>query len=139
MADYKENVLKLRQEVQEAVALGTINTELYAQQVTQLLNATESVKQKAQAELDRLSGLLGECRGTIKAADQMASLLIETVAAYNRQERKRLEEEQRVAAERSEREKGSTRPPEPSAVPPEAPSEPPEPSKPEKGRRGRRA
>ena len=26
MADYKENVLKLRQEVQEAVALGTINS-----------------------------------------------------------------------------------------------------------------
>ena len=137
MADYKENVLKLRQEVQEAISLGTINTELYAQQVTQLLNATETVKQKAQAELDRLNGLIGECRGTIKASEQMASLLIETVAAYNRQERKRLEEEQRTAEERAEREKGATSPPEA----PEAPAEtPPEPSpKPEKGKRGRRA
>jgi hypothetical protein len=128
MADYKENVLKLRQEVQEAISLGTINTELYAQQVTQLLNATESVKQKAQAELERLNGLLGECRGSIKASEQMANLLIETVAAYNRQEHKRLEEEQRVAAEQAERA---------AAAPPT--EDVSEGSKLERGKRGKRA
>jgi len=142
LADYKDNVLKLRQEVQEAVTLGTINTELYGQQMIQLLNSCEGVKQKAQAEIERLSGQIGECRGTVKAAEMMAGLLIETVAAYNRQEHKRIEEERRVAAERLERAASA-----PQSGEPETPSLTEEeeetserPTKPpEKGKRGKRA
>lgn len=100
MADYNEMLLKLRNEVATAISLGTINTELYAQQMIQLLNSIQTQKQKAQAELERIQGQIGECKGRMSQCDLMAGLVVEIVAAYNRAEQKRLEEERRFTAER---------------------------------------
>lgn len=102
--NYQENLLRLRSEVQKAVSLGTINAELYAQQVIQVLNATESLKQKAQSEIETLKSQIGQCEGKIRAANEFAALLINVVEAYNRQEIKRLEELKRVEQEKLERE-----------------------------------
>ena len=101
--DHKELLIRLRAEIATSAQLGAINNDLYAQQMTQLLNACEAQRATAQGELEMLQVRLGEQRGKIAAASAQASLIIEIVAAYNRQEGKRLDEEKRIAEEHKER------------------------------------
>lgn len=104
MADYNEMLAKLRNEVATAVTLGIVNTELYGQQMLQLLNAIHTQKTKAQSELERLQGQIGECKGRMTQCDLLAGLVVEIIAGYNRAEQRRLEEETRFAEERREKE-----------------------------------
>jgi len=101
--DFNELLLNLRREFGQAQMLGINNAELYQQQMTQVLMAASNVKMKAQSEIERLQGLIGECRGQIKAAEMFGGLIVETAAAYNRQTLKQQEAEKAQEAEKQER------------------------------------
>lgn len=131
MADYNDRLGRLRVELGEAVALKTVSPEVFAQQMIQLLNGCESIKQKAAQEVEQLREKLGACRGQAQAAELMQDLVVNILAAFNRQERRRLEEEARQAGERAEREAFKRRTQEeaslaspPASAPPAPPGRP---------------
>ena len=107
MRSHKDRLVRLREEMRDAMDMGIVDNKLWEQQMTQLLNSCESIKQKSQAEVGRLTELIGLCRGEQRAADKMADMLINTVAAYNSQNRKMQEEERRQDKERTERERAT--------------------------------
>jgi hypothetical protein len=104
VSDFNSLLVNLREEFVKAQGLGIVSFELYQQQVTQLLMSCNNIKLKAQSEMERLQSLIGECKGQIKAAEMMGSMLVETVAAYNRQTVKQQEAEAAQEIERLERE-----------------------------------
>jgi hypothetical protein len=102
--DFNGLLVNLREEFVKAQTLGIVSLELYQQQVTQLLMSCNNIKLKAHSEMERLQSLIGECKGQIKAAEMMGSILVETIAAYNRQTVKQQEAEAAQEIERLERE-----------------------------------
>jgi hypothetical protein len=106
MADksYKERLIELRNQLTESTRLGLVNPELFQQQLIQILNGIESNKQKSLSEIERLTSMLGEERGRVKACNDMGDLLVNIVAAFVNQENNRLVEEARMLAEKEERE-----------------------------------
>jgi hypothetical protein len=101
--DIKELTGRLREAAAEARELGNLNADLFVQQLHQLLNSYESTKITAQREKDSLMQKVGQCEGMIKAAGQHQDLLVATLEAYNRQERKAREEQARFEAEQQEK------------------------------------
>lgn len=99
---YKDRLVDLRNQLVESVKLGLVNPELFQQQLIQMLNGIESIKQKSQSEIERLSTMIGEERGRVKACNDMGDLVINIVAAFVNQENNRLTEEARLASELAE-------------------------------------
>lgn len=99
---YKDRLLDLRKQLSDSVKLGLVNPELFQQQLIQMLNGVESIKQKSQSEIERLSQMIGEERGRVKACCDMGDLIVNIVAAFVNQENNRLVEEARLAEERAE-------------------------------------
>lgn len=101
---YKDRLLELRKQLADSVSLGLVNPELFQQQLIQMLNGIESIKQKSQSEIERLSNMIGEERGRVKACIDMGDLVVNIVSAFVNQEKNRLVEEERLKAEKEERE-----------------------------------
>lgn len=100
---YKDRLLELRKQLAESVSLGLVNPELFQQQLIQMLNGIESIKQKSQSEIERLVTMIGEERGRVKACIDMGDLVVNIVAGFVNQEKNRLIEEERLRAEKEER------------------------------------
>ena len=100
---YKDRLVDLRKQFAESIKLGLNDPELYQQQQLQMLNGIEGIKQKSQSEIERLSQMIGEERGRIRACNEMGDLIINIITAFVNQENNRLAEEFRMAAEKSER------------------------------------
>jgi hypothetical protein len=100
---YKDRLLELRKQLADSVSLGLVNPELFQQQLIQMLNGIESIKQKSQSEIERLSNMIGEERGRVKACIDMGDLVVNIVSAFVSQEKNRLVEEERLKAEKDER------------------------------------
>ena len=99
---YKDRLVDLRNQLAESVKLGLVNPELFQQQLIQMLNGIESIKQKSQSEIERLVNMIGEERGRVKACNDMGDLVVNIVSAFVNQENNRLAEEARLANERAE-------------------------------------
>lgn len=91
---YKERLLELRAELAKAVKHDILTPDLFQLQLLQILNGAESIKIKSQREVERLTRLIGEEQGRIRACSDMADLIVSIVSAFNTQEERRLEEEQ---------------------------------------------
>lgn len=105
MADksYKDRLLDLRKQLTESTRLGLVNPELFQQQLIQMLNGVESIKIKSQSEIERLTNLIGEERGRVKACNDMGDLIVNIISAFVNQEHNRLLEEVRTNEESEER------------------------------------
>lgn len=101
---YKERLMDLRKQLADSVNLGLVNPELFQQQIIQMLNGIESIKLKSQSEIERLTILLGEERGRVKACNDMGDLVVNIIAGFVNQEKNRLVEDERLKAEAAERE-----------------------------------
>jgi hypothetical protein len=104
---HKERLVRLREEIQDSFEMDIADRNLWKQQMEQLLHACEAMKVKSQKEIENLTRLIGVQQGEMKAADRMADLLINTIAAYNRQNRNVQEEEKRRSEERREAERAA--------------------------------
>lgn len=106
MADksYKDRLLDLRKQLVESTRLGLVNPELFQQQLIQMLNGVESIKIKSQSEIERLTNLIGEERGRVKACNDMGDLIVNIVSAFVTQENNRLAQEVSMKAEKEKRE-----------------------------------
>jgi len=101
--NYSEALARIRHEAARAQELKTIDNGLYTQQMIQLLNSCEGLKTKALGEIERLQGLIGECRGKIQGAEVIQTLLIDIMSSYNRKEEERLREETMLAKEKAKK------------------------------------
>jgi hypothetical protein len=101
MANYQDTLSRLRAELAKMSQLGLTNPELMQTSFIQLVNAAETIKQKAISEKERLHSQLGACDGQVKAAEMLQEMAVNILGAYNSQEIRRLEEEKARAEEKA--------------------------------------
>jgi hypothetical protein len=102
---YKERLVELRAELTKAISFEIVTPELYQSQMIQVLNGLEGIKIKSQKEIERLTNLIGEEQGRLKACNDMGDLVVSIISAFNTQEVRRREEEALLANENAEKAK----------------------------------